>query len=92
MNRKQKIVLIIGILVMVCMGLYPPWRIEMGKRFVVDEYTPSKIVSGGYALLFDPPHNAIGLDVVRLIIQCAIIAALTACIVIGIRNDSKNEV
>lgn len=89
MNGKQKIALLIGIFMIVAMGLCPPWRVETGKRFIVDEYSPSKIVSGGYAFLFDPPKNATGLDLARLFVQWATTSVLTAAavIVVSRRKD-----
>jgi hypothetical protein len=63
MCGRQRAVLCIGILVMVGMGLWPPWLIEIGKQetneYLRDHrghsYSPSQIVPGPHGFLFSPP-------------------------------------
>lgn len=90
MNKFQRLVLALAVIVIIAMCLYPPWRIETGKQPSWKTYTPSNIVSGGYSLLFAPPYNATGVDVGRLSIQCIIILALTgtALVVFGQRRPN----
>lgn len=73
MNNKQKIAIVIGLILVVLMGLFPPWKTTMlGIE-----------VSLGYHLIFAPmgvkeqlgPSNV---DALRLLVQW-----IGVCIVIG---------
>jgi len=67
MNRNQKIVVIIGLVIIVFMGLFPPWKFIFSG-------TPMAM---GYKFLFSPPGVA-NVDSFRLLVQW-----LGVCIVVG---------
>lgn len=54
MNRKQKICLLAGITVIVVMGLYPPWLLEIDEMLILDHHT--FIIDGFYAWIGHPPY------------------------------------
>ncbi len=59
MNRKQRRAIWVGVVLIVLMGLLPPWQRVYGR---------DGRVSASYSLLFDPPENAV-IDTTRLLIQ-----------------------
>jgi hypothetical protein len=70
MNRMQRLALLVGVIVVVGMGVYSPWRhIKRGARGI---YTTE---SAGYSLIVRPPPCKTGaaysveLDVSRLAVQ-----------------------
>ena len=67
MNKNQKIVVVIGLVIIVLMGLFPPWKMIFGG-------TPMAL---GYEFLFSPPGIA-NVDSLRLLVQW-----LGVCIVVG---------
>ena len=96
MNSKQRIAILVGTLVVVAVCVYPPWRVETGKKSTWTfsghtTYSPSNIVPGKYALLFSPPRQAAGIDTGRLFAQIVIVAALTGGAVFGMGGSRRNE-
>ncbi|MCK5708093.1 MAG: hypothetical protein KAI43_10610 [Candidatus Aureabacteria bacterium] len=94
MNFKQKIVLWIGIAIIVGMGIFPPWKVERGKKsnmfnevFNDDKYTPSLIISNGYHFLFNPPSRAKGIDVGRLFVQIGLVTIITGGLLLTIKKE-----
>jgi hypothetical protein len=80
-----------AIIIIILMLLFPPWKVEVGKRKVEvgrrnpyheRVYTPSNIVSGQYGVLFNPPKNAKSVDVGRLTLQFLLVGAMGAGIII----------
>lgn len=78
MNRKQKLVLMVGICLITLMGLYPPWV----RTFLVGQQRMRAESPVGYASIFEPPevrdHRVVGIhiDFSRLLIQWAAVATL----------------
>jgi len=85
-NRKQTIVMLIGIVVAVLMGLYPPWVfINERNRMRVD---------GGYALITEPPSFKLledaTIDFWRLGAQEFLVAVFTGGLIVTLR-DKKDR-
>jgi hypothetical protein len=77
-NRKQKRLIIVGVLVFILAGLFPPWIYTLHVNRI-DTEKPA-----GYAPIFDPPspekynkYYGIKLDVSRLAVQWIIIISAT---------------
>jgi hypothetical protein len=82
MNKKQKIVLWIGIAVIVVMGIFPPWVHRGG---------PGVEKSAGYSFILNGPESyAFGWfarpDISRLFIQWVIVAVITAGLIITVKD------
>lgn len=77
LNKVQKIILWIGILFLVAMTLYPPWRAVSNPP----EYDVTQFI--GYGVFMRPPHSPLGYEsyVViyygRLFLQWAGLAVIT---------------
>lgn len=70
---RPKVILWIGILLIVLMCLFPPW-VYQGEF-------------AGYAYLFS---NWLGsLDLVRLIIQCAIVGLITGALLYTLKDEKR---
>lgn len=95
LNIKQKIALWAGISIVTLMVLFPPWKIEQGRRIIPSlsltetKYSPSNVVSGEYKLLFNSPHNAKGIDVGRLSVQIFIVLIITSGMILSLKNRRK---
>jgi hypothetical protein len=85
MNRIQKNILVIGIIVIVLMGIYPPWTFT-GYILSTGLATPEN--AGDYALITKPPGNC-KIDLGRLGVQWAVVAIATGGLLV-IFKDSKN--
>ena len=92
MNKKQKIVFLVGIGIIVIMGLIPPWHYY--AVYSRDQQIPIELV-GGYEFLFSPsmlsgntiPH----IDLCRLLVQWAVVAIATAGIVLVLKDDKETS-
>ena len=92
MTSQQLITILFGIILIVAMGLYPPWRVEAGR-------SSRTLRACAYGSLFSPPQTvriwysgalsvppgmesvhcrAIGLDMYRLLVQWAVVALAVA--------------
>lgn len=61
-NEKQKTILIIGVIIIILMGLFPPWaRILSGEGL--------RKMTFGYAFIAAPPDHRVALDISRLFVQ-----------------------
>ncbi len=89
MNKAQKVVLGVGIGAIALMGLFPPWNLTFAVRGL-HSTTPA-----GYALISEPPalspdkdarFYTVSIDIPRLLIQWAIVAAVTGGLVLLISN------
>ena len=87
MNAKQQKILRIGIIVMLLIGLFPPW-IDTLYTEKYNAETPR-----GYSLLFSPPeahtHGAYGIkiDITRLVIQWL----LAGGVIYLLYNQARNK-
>ncbi len=87
MNRKQKIVLWIGIGVIVLMCLFPPWLAGDEGEFE------------GYTLLFSGPLNGTGgylndsprIDFTRFMMQCAIVGLITGALLYTLISKTDEQ-
>ncbi|MCP3669819.1 MAG: hypothetical protein GY814_05200 [Gammaproteobacteria bacterium] len=77
-NRKQKTLIIAGVLVFILAGSFPPWLYTLHVNRI-DTEKPA-----GYAPIFDPPnpekndhYHGIKLDASRLVVQWLVIIAGT---------------
>lgn len=87
MNKRQKRVVLVGFLIIVIMGLFPPWNQKIyGYKRVIETYA-------GYGFIFIPPspgekcYWTARIDVIRLLFQWI----LTAIITIGLTVIFKDE-
>lgn len=104
MEKLKSIILIAGLLIMLLMGLYPPWNFQDGN---------GKQVPMGYGFIWSPPEKKLdkkgnlfgfkfdievgvmkanSIDIVKLLIQEAIAAGITfgAAAIAG-KPQSKSE-
>lgn len=93
MNRRQKIVVMIGVAVVALMLLVPPWHARNSTftpgRTPTEYGTLGFVDTSGYAPLFAPPEGQRQLDITRLGLQLAVVAVLTfgAYVVLGHRKE-----
>jgi len=94
MNRKQTMVMWIGIIAFVLMGLYPPWIVEGGMAKITLHFGPQ------YSYILTPPKgpDTIGkikdaskmftprIDIAILAVQWAIVAVITGGLIVTLRN------
>ena len=81
MNFQQRIVLIVGLLIIFGMALFPPWRIPPQYDEAV----------AGYRFVFRPTkgHTILRVDTARLSAQCLAVLALTAAAYLILRSNRK---
>lgn len=79
LNRTRRIVLILGVVVFVLMGLFPPWT------YVFHIQTVHSEKPAGYAFIAEPPmpeHNdapfGVKIDISRLVVQWLVLSAATS--------------
>jgi hypothetical protein len=90
MNEKQQKILRIGLIIILLMGIFPPWTYTLNTDKVNSE-SPA-----GYALIFSPPETqykasaafGIKIDITRLIIQWVVVGAATFAFFSQARNKS----
>ncbi|MCP4331655.1 MAG: hypothetical protein GY785_03275 [Gammaproteobacteria bacterium] len=77
-NGKQKTLIVVGVLVFILAGLFPPWLYTLHVNNI-DREKPA-----GYAPIFDPPYPenddiryGVELDVSRLTVQWVVILTAT---------------
>ncbi|MHC4640959.1 MAG: hypothetical protein ACYS32_04890 [Planctomycetota bacterium] len=93
MNRKQKIVLLTGIAIIACMGIYPPWVIK------IPAYGPRDTAAkrdAGHSFIFRPPHTApysrrANLDVLRLCTQWTIVVFFIGALIAAYANNDDEK-
>ncbi|MGD0827516.1 MAG: hypothetical protein ABSA09_05455 [Desulfobaccales bacterium] len=85
MNKKQKIVFLVGLGIIVLMGLIPPWYF----------YSPNISTPGHYAFIFssDTVYYEIGtnIDIIHLAIQWVVVAVATAGIMLVLKDDNARS-
>lgn len=95
LNRRQKIVLRLGVFLLVGSTLFPPWLESRTayegrgrSRIPVYDY----VVSGGHSFILAPPYNAVGVDLSRLFVQWVIVIGGTlGLIYLWKRRDPKEH-
>jgi len=80
LGTGQKVVLWAGILLLVAAGLFPPWRSGApgGRRGL------------GYAFLLDPPAADAEIDLLRLLVPCALLAVVTAGLMVTLKGRKRS--
>ena len=69
MNKKQKVISVIGVVLIVIMGCIPPWK------YIDDSPMGYREIPAGYSLIFAPPepdgeeYFGVKLDMSRLAVQ-----------------------
>jgi hypothetical protein len=84
MNKKQKIVFLVGFGTIVIMGLIPPW------------YFPGPgeaLIEGSYGFIFSPPSYegytfAPNIDLYRLLVQWAVVIIATGGMIFILKDDN----
>jgi hypothetical protein len=103
MNKKQKVVLLVGVAIIVLMGLIPPWYYHVVRT---EDQRIAFEGEGGYAFLFSPPSFSLKssshypfedpraisrINLSRLLVQWAVVAIATAGIVLVLKDDNGRE-
>lgn len=93
MNKKQKVVFLVGVGIIVIMGLIPPWYYHSVRS--LDQRIAFEI-NGDYGSLFSPPSSDLPrfnirdtlvlIDLSRLLVQWAVVAIATAGIVLVLQD------
>lgn len=87
MNRIQKNILVIGIIVIVLMAIYPPWTFTgyiLSSGFAIPEQ------AGDYALITKPPGSC-KIDLRRLGVQWAVVAIATGGLLVIFKDSRKTK-
>jgi len=93
MNKNQLIVLWVGIIVVVLMGLYPPWQYN-GH---IVERNVNVVVPAGYSFIGDPIYSAgimefgASIDVTRLLIQWFMVAFITGGLIYTLKEEKAKN-
>jgi len=84
MNRKQKIVLWIGIAIVVLMGLFPPWMgyIKAERGYIRHTFIWYHPAARNMGMRIDVPH---------LCVQWSIIVAITGGLIITFKNKKPKD-
>jgi hypothetical protein len=96
MNKKQRLVLVIGILVCLVMGLFPPWKGYFTGRYNADTGNVERVFAG-YAFLLSPPTqiDRTGLrteiDLAVLIIQWVFVLGLCGLAALALAERAEKE-
>lgn len=90
MNKNQKIVIMIGLIVIVLMGVVPPWVYTFSLQGSRSKY------SAGYSPIVSPPprqadHPAYGvsLDISRLLMQWALVGMVAGGLVLIFKEKDQ---
>ncbi len=88
MNKAQRIALLVGMLVAMCMLAYPPWydQLALGGGAV------GEVQDRGYAPLFAPPRplHSVHIAWERLLLQIGIVATVTGVAFVLLGGDKKD--
>jgi len=95
MNRKQRVRLTVGFLLLVVAALFPPWRYSDGSPGFGLPRLPglsgSRSYSSSYGFLFNPPFGSATIELSRLAVEWALIALLTSGLFFWFRKSSGTE-
>jgi len=95
MNKKQKVISLLAVIVFTIMILYPPWKYEV--RFSDENNARHFVVDGGYAFIFKPPivrnklstNDRCTINYFRLLEQQVIVAVITWAFIIIFKDEKK---
>ena len=85
MNKRRRVVLIIGLVAAAAMCLVPPWEVRVDVR--EGNYRTDK----GYALLFTPPAERAEITRDRLLLEALAVAAATGAAFVVLGGGKKPE-
>ena len=92
MNKMQKIVFLIGILVFVLMGLYPPWI------YRIDSLNIHQDTDFGYHFITNAPRKSAPpyagssiINIRRLCVQWSLVAVVTCGLVVTLKDIKKEK-
>lgn len=95
MNKKQRLVILIGIIILLLMGLFPPfyWTQEipiiLGSQIMSNSY--STYHYNQYGFLFYPPTSSARVDLERLLVQLLVVVFVTGGIVFYIGGPKESK-
>jgi hypothetical protein len=78
MNSKQRIAVVVGLLIVTALLVYPPWRIEQKNP---------PVFAHGHIAVWRVGYD---LDIVPLIVECVIVAILTLVAVMLLRGKNSS--
>lgn len=85
MNRKQKIIIGVGAVIVLTMGLFPPWVITHGPDILLG--------TGTYAPIFNPPQYYgkwyYTIDATRLLIQWGMVIMTVVGLVLILKKGDR---
>jgi len=79
MNKKQKIALWLGIIIIVAMGTFPPWVISI----------QGAIQQRGYDFILIPPEEYCHINTSRLYVQWIMVVLITGGLLITIKSPRR---
>jgi len=94
MNKKQKKVLWVAIIIIIVMILYPPWIIEntsMKRLFSESILSPSVYTSTKYDFLFQSSSNSKRIDTDRLTLQIIIVVIFSLGIILTVKDSVEKR-
>lgn len=90
-NKNQRKILIVGVVLFILIGVFPPWIYTLDARSV------SSQKPAGYFLIIEPPEPersgvayGVEVDINRLIIQWLVAAAATGLGFFLAQNEKRN--
>jgi len=95
-NSKQRTILVLGLIFVVLMGLYPPWRVAVERKVAVEPGDAVYVyeVRAGYGYLFSPELRVLGMvlygsrriDISLLVTQWIVACAITGVLFVGLSD------
>jgi len=89
MNRNQKIVLYIGLLLILAMSAYPPW-LSIETKTTTPFYSDTITRPGSYGFILAPPLQAVVIDLRRLGVQLVAVSIITVGLTVSLMDKKKN--
>jgi len=83
-NKKQRTILTVGILVIILMGLFPPWVKIFGGEGI-------RKITVGYAFIAAPSDHRAVLDISRLCVQWIVVLLATGLGVFLSGKSNRNN-
>ncbi len=90
MNKNQKIVIMIGLIVIVLMGVVPPWVHTVSLLGSQTKYSAgySPIISAP-SRQYDAPAYGVSLDISRLLMQWALVGMVAGGLVLILKDKDE---
>lgn len=92
-NKDQRLIIMIGMAIIVCMGLFPPWTYTFKATSIFSEEP------AGYSFIASPParrntnlRHGIKIDTSRLLIQWVVAIFASGCgILLTTKRKDEND-